>query len=81
MAIISYRWEKDSRYYQATLRQDLLGDWVLVKRWGSRVNRQGQQKVVLLADYQAGLVALAQLQQQRSQRGYRIITKVSMDEA
>lgn len=34
------RWETAQRWYEAELVRDLLGDWVLMRRWGSKTSRQ-----------------------------------------
>ena len=37
---IRARWETVQRWYEAELVLDLLGDWVLMRRWGSKASRQ-----------------------------------------
>ena len=38
------RFEKESRYYTLRLYQDLLGDWVVERTYGSKYTRQSQAK-------------------------------------
>ena len=33
---LASRWERDTRYYELHLRQDLFGDWVLTRVWGGK---------------------------------------------
>ena len=34
------RWETAQRWYEVELVRDLLGDWVLMCRWGSKASRR-----------------------------------------
>ncbi len=36
------RWERDSRYYELRVQQDLLGDWLLTRVWGRKDSALGQ---------------------------------------
>lgn len=36
------RWEKDTRYYETRLHQDLWGQWVLTRVWGRRNTPMGK---------------------------------------
>ena len=36
---IRARWETVQRWYEAELVRDLLGDWVVIRRWGSKTSR------------------------------------------
>lgn len=38
------RFERDTRYYELRLQQDLFG-WVVIKVWGRCDSRKGQRKV------------------------------------
>ena len=55
---LASRWERDTRYYELHLRQDLFGDWVLTRVWGGKGTALGQIKHELCEVYAAG-VALA----------------------
>lgn len=35
------RWETDSRWHEACIICDLLGDWTVLRRWGSRFSSHG----------------------------------------
>jgi hypothetical protein len=41
---VRLRWEKDTRYYEAHLHQDLWGGWVLTKVWGRRDSALGSSR-------------------------------------
>ncbi|SEO99739.1 hypothetical protein [Nitrosovibrio sp. Nv6] len=32
------RWETAQRWYEVELVRDLIGDWVVVRRWGSKAS-------------------------------------------
>ncbi len=72
---IRLRWEKDSRYYEAHLHQDLWGDWVLTRVWGQRGSRLGRVINVPCATYQEGMGMLAQIDRARQKKGYRLVLK------
>ncbi len=58
------------RYYRAWLMRDLLGDWVLVRAWGSTESRLGGVKQELMPDYALGKERLRRLDLRRRRRGY-----------
>ncbi|MFN5744899.1 MAG: WGR domain-containing protein [Methylococcaceae bacterium] len=64
------RWERDTRYYELHLRQDLWGDWLLTRVWGRRGTSLGQIRHVHYADYGEGASQYADSIKQRSKRGY-----------
>ena len=72
---VQVRWEKNTRYYEAHLHQDLWGDWILTQVWGQRGTRMGQTKHTLCASYQDGMEKLAQVRKRREQRGYQVVGK------
>ena len=64
------RWETKTRYYVATVSIDLLGDLVMVKRWGGLSNGRGGEATIMLADRIAAELALTALDRRRSNHGY-----------
>ena len=42
---VHLRFETDTRYYMMRLEPDLFGDWTLLKAWGGKTNRLGQQRM------------------------------------
>lgn len=67
------RWETDTRYMQAHLQQDLLGDWVLLIANGGLNSRRGRLRTVVLASRAAAEPYLAALHKRRIQHGYRLV--------
>lgn len=39
------RWESTNRWYEASIICDLLGDWMVIRRWGGLRNRRGGHKI------------------------------------
>lgn len=70
---IRLRWEKESRYYEAHLHQDLWGHWILTRVWGQRRSALGRVRHIPCASYEEGLIQLDQVRKRRKQRGYRAI--------
>ncbi|MEZ5584441.1 MAG: WGR domain-containing protein [Candidatus Competibacteraceae bacterium] len=67
------RWEKNTRYYEAYLHQDLWGDWVLTRVWGRRGSKLGQIRDIPCASYEEGLAKLGEVEKRRKQHGYRMV--------
>jgi len=68
---MSWRHEKKRRFYSAWLERDLLGDWVLIRTWGSLDCRLGGWSQALVPDYASGMDALDNLNRRRLRRGYQ----------
>jgi len=64
------RWEKETRYYEVHVVQDLWGDWVLTRIWGRRGSAIGQIRRAPCESYTEALAQLARLEKRRAQRGY-----------
>lgn len=72
------RWEKETRYYQAILHQDLLGDWVVFLMWGSRHSALGASRSILVENQSEGQRVLNEIQHKRLKRGYHTVTIASL---
>jgi predicted DNA-binding WGR domain protein len=68
---VRLRWEKDGRYYEAHVDQDLWGEWVLTRVWGRRGANLGQIRRVPCESFEDAVQALAVVRSQRIRRGYR----------
>ena len=68
---MSWRHDRKRRFYSAWLERDLLGDWVLIRTWGSLDTRLGRGAQEVVPDYAAGVEALRRLDRRRRRRGYR----------
>ncbi|MDV7394997.1 hypothetical protein RZS08_26670 [Arthrospira platensis SPKY1] len=67
------RWESPSRYYEAVLQRDLLGDWVLSTANGGLRNRLGALRHLALPSREVAVKELASLHKLRLRRGYRLV--------
>ena len=75
------RWESASRYYEAVLQQDLLGDWVLSTARGGLRNRLGAIRHLALTSKEAAVKEVTSLHKLRLRRGYRLVSKREAPEA
>ncbi|MGY6217349.1 WGR domain-containing protein [Methylolobus aquaticus] len=64
------RWEKDTRYYEAILQQDLWGTWVVTRVWGRRGTRLGQVRDAVFMSYEEAAKAFEAVSGRREKRGY-----------
>lgn len=71
---VRLRWEKESRYYEIHLQQDLWGDWVLTRIWGRRGSPTGQITRVPCRSYRDAAELLASVCSQRKRRGYEPVS-------
>ncbi|MEE4377745.1 MAG: WGR domain-containing protein [Candidatus Competibacteraceae bacterium] len=67
---ISQRWERDTRYYQVYLQQDLWGNWVVTRVWGRQGSRLGRVVNQPCANYAEAQKVLEQIGRRREQHGY-----------
>ena len=64
-------WRKDTRAYHIELCQDIFGNWIVKRNWGSNVRRGfGQSTYTLCSDYSEALALYEKQQQRRQKRGY-----------
>ena len=66
------RWQTASKYYAATIQQDLFGDLVVFKHWGSRHNSRGGKRLVQVENYEEAERLLSLIHKQRLKRGYQV---------
>ncbi|MEM6837876.1 MAG: WGR domain-containing protein [Cyanobacteria bacterium P01_C01_bin.120] len=63
----------DGRYYTCSFQQNLFGEWVIIRRWGTIHSRRGRTMATLCQSYEDGLEELAAIAKRRKQRGYQAI--------
>ena len=44
------RWETAQRWYEVELVRDLPGDWILMRRWGSKASRRYRELSHVVAE-------------------------------
>ena len=64
------RWERESRYYEITLEQDLWGQWIITRCWGSKLTRQSQTRVEYFSSAIESMFRYHDLRAVRLQRYY-----------
>jgi hypothetical protein len=66
-------WRKETRFYSIELCQNLFGNWIVKRTWGSAVKRDfGRETYSICPDYQTGLQWYEQQQSRRQKRGYNL---------
>ena len=64
-------WQKNTRFYSIELCQDLWGNWLLKKTWGSAAKRDfGRSISTICPDYETGVKLYYQAEKHRVSRGY-----------
>ena len=62
------RWENASRWYEACIICDLLGDWTVFRRWGSRSTGHGGFLVEPVAGYLQACQRMDEIDLERRRR-------------
>ncbi len=70
---ICIHWQTDTRSYTAEITQDLWGNWLVTRHWGSRRTQIGNRMVVPAQSYEDALSQLEQVSKRRRQRGYKSV--------
>ena len=63
-------WRKDSRHCCCEVRQNLFGQWTVLRRWRRVSALKGQSLEQLCASYAESLKVFEAVEKRRSQRGY-----------
>ncbi|NJM98551.1 MAG: WGR domain-containing protein [Phormidesmis sp. RL_2_1] len=66
-------WRKDTRNYSCEIKQNLFGQWVVLRRWGRVSAMQGQSGEVVCERYEQGLEIFEAVEKRRAKRGYRAL--------
>jgi len=63
-------WQRGDRFYWCALRQNLFGEWVLLRKWAGRRTGKGGQRETLCADIEEGHRLMRDVLKRRRRRGY-----------
>ena len=64
-------WKRDTRSYGLDLCQDLWGNWIVKRTWGSHLNRgAGQSKDIVCSDFEEALKLFYKQENRRQKRNY-----------
>jgi predicted DNA-binding WGR domain protein len=69
----SVRFEKDTRYYNVRLEQDLLDDWVINIAYGRINSRLGQNRLIAFEGFNLALTHFEKICKVRIKRNYQIV--------
>ncbi|RUM94718.1 MAG: hypothetical protein DSZ28_01685 [Thiothrix sp.] len=64
---------KTRRHYTVHLAEDLLGEWVLLRSWGSLDSGAGHTRKDLVADYRSGCLEVELIASTRQAYGYLMV--------
>lgn len=71
---LSSSWQKETRFYIIELCQDLWGNWLLKKTWGSAAKIDlGRSVSTVCSDYEAGVELYYKAEKRRLLRGYELV--------
>ncbi len=65
-------WRKNTRHYSCEIRQNLFGQWVVLRRWGRVSAMQGQCVEVVCGRYEQCTEIFDAVAKRREKRGYSI---------
>lgn len=68
------RWETENRFYETLVTTDLLGDRILLTRWGGKHNRMGGEQTKAVGDNNVKN-KIAEIEIQRRRHRYLEVTK------
>ena len=65
-------WSRNTRLYRIDLCQDLFGNWIVLRTWGSSLNcGLGRSTYTIGDDFETALRLFEKQENRRCQRGYR----------
>ena len=64
-------WRKNTRHYSCEVRQNLFGQWLVLRRWGRVSALKGQSLEQLCASYEESLKVFEAVKNRRAKRDYR----------
>lgn len=63
-------WHKGSRHYCCEVKQNLFGQWIVLRRWGRVSAMRGQCIEVVCDRYEQGIKIFNAVARRREKRGY-----------
>lgn len=69
---IHLRFESETRYCVLRLEPDLFCDWALLKVWGGKTNRLGQQRLEHFGSSRQGFTRMEEARKRRLKRQYEL---------
>lgn len=67
-----YFWTKGSKYYEAYIQPNLLGEFTIIKSWGSMDSNRGNHKIMFCENQEQLENIIEQIKKRRKYRGYSL---------
>ena len=68
-------WRKQTRYYNFELKQNLFGEWVIVRSWGDIRSKRGRQMEQSCDSFQGAEKLFQQVIKRRQYRQYKLVSE------
>ena len=69
-------WKKNTRLYRIDLCQDIFGNWIVLRTWGSNLSRgAGRSTYTICHDFETAWDLFEKQENRRCQRGYCLLDK------
>jgi hypothetical protein len=67
---LTQKWETGSRYYVATVMQNLFGQWEVDRSWGSKQSKRGGGMVTITDSFDEAVSMMDDIDKRRQLRKY-----------
>ena len=68
-------WRKQTRYYNCELKQNLFGEWVIIRSWGDIRSNKGRQMEQYCDNFEGADKLFQQVTKRRQYRKYQLVDK------
>lgn len=69
----SYYWRRETRYYVCELRQNLFGEWIIIRSWGDIRSKRGRQMEQVCDSLSSALQVFQEVEKRRTARRYQLV--------
>ena len=70
----NWHWESETKYYKLSFVQNLFGEWIIIKKWGSRNTRIHGAKTFYCSSTDEIDEVFAAVHKKRVSRGYALMS-------
>lgn len=71
----SASWQRDTRYYTCELRQNLFGEWIVIRSWGDIRSKRGRQMENQCDSFSGAEKAFEEVTKRRKYRRYQLVSQ------
>ena len=71
----SASWRRDTRYYHCELKQDLFGEWLILRSWGDVRSQRGRQMENRCNDLTEAEEVFKEVVKRRQYRKYKLVSQ------